>query len=873
MSSWTDNLISYKLYAPQSMSPTFTRHPLITRLNEGLDRKVTLISAPAGYGKTTLVGDWLRQLDRPAGWFSLEERDNDLIRFWQYLLAALDRSAASRLTCKLGEALALLRPGNYEPFLVQLLNTLAGWDQPLLLVLDDWHLIDNADIHGSMTSFIEYIRPSVHLCFTSRSSIRWTKARWSARDWLNEYNASDLRFSTEEIMELYRLQTGQPIQRDDAEELFNQSEGWVVGLKLLSLSGSRTLHKPSFSELASGDGVKLEQFLMEEVLQALAPKHRLLLLRLSVLHRFNLAACRLLSPESDVDEQLQELIHVNLFLIPLDEEQRWFRFHHLFGAFLRRQLLVEHPDLLAELYSKAGQWCEQEGMLEDAAEYYLTGGHYGDALRLLEQMKSLMIRRGFSTLRSWLSMIPAELLRKHSYLYFTFIYSLLWDQEPEQAELQLLQAEQYAEQASDTWSLEERDRYLGYLYYVRNFKATQYDMDMVQGLHYIRLSLQYSPRGTDLIFAAPHLPLCPSIYRSYNGKTGRHLPRGIADDFFNHMIAFMTPMHIEESIIVCYGELLYERGELEQAEARLKQGLGLSSRTPHQPEKVYVPAYLFLSRVHRARGDELQARHLLEKAEARVLAELNEPWEALILIDAELALMSIGQGDNGIAEAFGWLEKYGLASDDPISVYQLHPYTFVVRILLEACAYEEALTLSKRLMDLAEKGHRPMDLLSNQVLTAILLQRLNRPEEAILTLEDALTDAEHDDYVRIFTDQGPGAAELLVRYIQYRQKGSLRDKHAPSLVYVRRILAGFRGLDTAAGRDETALETLLTKREMMIFHCMEEGMNNPSIAERLGIGMGTLKAHINHIYSKLQVSGRVEAIRRGKELNHSSEGQ
>lgn len=471
-----------------------------------------------------------------------------------------------------------------------------------------------------------------------------------------------------------------------------------------------------------------------------------------------------------------------------------------------------------------------------------------------------MIRREFSTLRVWLSAIPERLLMQHPYLYFSYIFSLLWAHDLDQAERHLQLAEEHYELSSGSWSPEDRNRYMSYLYYVRNFKATQYDMDMVKGLEYIRLSLQHSPEGIDLIFASPQMPLSPSIYRSYNGKRGKHLPRGLSDTFFLNMIEFMTLMGLQHSVLVCYGELLYERGELEQAEQYLKFGLLEKNQALYQPEKVYVPASLFLSRISKSNQDIAQAEKWLEEAGQKALEEGAEG--AHILIEAEMAALRLERGDP--SAALEWKERYRLSADDPVSVYQLFVYIFLVRVLLETANARKAWDLSEKLYLIAVKDHRPMDALEIQVLQAMILRHESKTEQALLKLEEALKYAEPDDYVRVFADKGKQIAELLITYVQQRQKGNIRDKNAPTLAYVRKILSSCGGMADSLYPSEGALETLLTQKEHMIFRCMEDGMDNMAIAETLGIGMGTLKAHINHIYSKLQVTGRVEAINRGK---------
>ncbi|MFC5470864.1 LuxR C-terminal-related transcriptional regulator [Cohnella suwonensis] len=825
-----------------------------------MTRKATFITAPAGYGKTTLVGDWARQLNVPVGWLSLDDKDNDLIRFWKYVTKAVEQALGS-LSDQLHSAVATISPGQYEPFLVALLNELNGLQESFALVLDDWHVIDDKNIITAVSYFLEYLPSSVHICFASRTAAKFQKARWISREWIHEVRIEHLRFDLRETVDFFRICVKKELRREQIEHFLHKTEGWVTGLRLVSLYLRNGGRPAEFIRRHTGDSGRIEQFLLEEVFEALDESTQQFLMNVSILQRMNGPLCEAVAGRDGTDK-LAELAGINLFLIPLDDNREWYRFHHLFGEFLQQQQRRHSPDQTKELHRAAAVWCESQGLMEEAIDYYLAGHGFTEAIRLLEQMRSIMIRREFSTLRVWLSAIPEQLLMQHPYLYFSYIFSLLWAHDLDMAERHLQLAEQYYETSSANWSQEAKNRYLGYLYYVMNFKATQYDMDMVKGLHYIRLSLQHSPTGTDLIFASPHMPLCPSIYRSYNGKRGKHLPRGLSDTFFLNMIEFMTPMGLQHSILVCYGELMYERNELEQAEHYLKLGLQGQGQTRYQPEKVYVPAYHLLSRISKIKQDIAQAEKWLEEAGRKAMEDGVEA--ASILIEAEKAALRLDLGDS--AAAVEWQERYRISAHDPVSVYQLFVYIFLVRVLVETDNVKEAWALSEKLLLIAVKGHRPMDALEIQVLQATSLRLMGKPEQALLKLEEVLQYAEPDDYIRVFVDKGKPVAELLIEYVQQRLKGNIRDKNAPSLVYVRKILSCYGGEGVSLHPSEAALETLLTQRELMIFRCMEEGMGNTAISESLGIGKGTLKAHINRIYSKLQVTNRVEAINRGKEM-------
>lgn len=862
-SDWNDNnseILFSKIRIPLPVAQSVPRPHLIARLNESMAGKATFLIAPAGYGKTTLVGEWARQAGVPVGWLSLDEKDNDLVRFWRYVTASIER-AIGELPGSVHAAADALNPGRYEPFLVNLLNELNRLEEPLALVWDDWHLIVDPGIAASVSFFLEYLPSTVHLLFASRVAVGFAKARWLSRDWIQEFDSDQMRFDLRETVDFFRIYAGRELRREQIERCLGETEGWVTGLKLIALSwryGGRT---DAFDRGYSPAGGSLERYLMEEVFEALDEPSRRFLLDVSILQRMNGPLCEAVGGKNG-SKKLAELEDLGLFLIPMDDRKEWYRFHHLFGEFLRNRLKGQDPGRTVALFQSAAEWCERQEMLEEAVDYYLAGQQYEEAMRLLERMRSVMIRREFQAIRSWLSAIPEQMLMQRPYLYFSYIFSLLWAQDVDTAERHLRLAELHYEEASSVWRQEEKNRYLGYLYYVRNFKATQFDMDMVQGLEYIRLSLQHSPDGMDLIFASPYMPLAPSVFRSYNGKRGKHLPRGLSDDFFANMIAFMGLMGLQDLTVICYGELLYERNELDMAEKYLKQGLAGGSHGGYQPEKAYVPASLFLSRIRRAKQDVAQAEKWLEEAGARALKEGAEA--AQILLEAEMAALRLEQGD--LTAAVRWKERYKLSADDPVSVYQLYVYVFLVRVLLETGEPRAAWSLSEKLFSIAVKGHRPMDALDLQILQAMMLQCEDKNEEALLRLEEALRYAEPDDYVRVFVDKGKPVAELLAEYVRQRQKGNIRDRNAPSLSYVRKILSCYGEAGDSPNLPPAALETLLTPKEYAIFCHMEEGMDNSALADSLGISMGTLKAHINRIYSKLQAKNRLEAIKRGREL-------
>lgn len=867
MTGFDAHLLTSKLHMPTTSKEYVSRPQLLDLLDEGVQRKITYVVAPAGYGKSTLISAWAKQQQgKTIGWLSLDEGDNDPVRFWEYVTAAVD-CCRPGFAVRVRAALVSMPSDGFEPFLIRFMNELRGDKGSLYLVLDDFHLIRESSVIEAFYYLIDYLPADMHLIVAARTEAMLSKARFFSRGWAMLLDETQLRFNMRDTEEFLRLSGIRGLTGAQKEQMLQMTEGWITGLKLLLLSQGRegqSFDSAKISALPANSKL-MEQYLFEEVFQSLSAELKSFLMECSSLNRFSEPLCRAVTGRVDAGQCIELLENANLFLIPLDYGREWWRLHHLFADFLRTRLEKEQQGRVVELRRAAAAWCESQGLEEEAVDYYLAGECYEEAIRLLAKMNTFMIRREFSTLRGWLSVIPEALLWENRSLYLSYILALLMDNKPDQADLLLKQADERLALPLSEWKEGEKENLLGNLHFLRSIKATKYEMDVVDGLGHIMHSMRYIPEGSELLYASPQPQLAPTAFRNYNGKRGRHLPREVAEPLFRGMIEFFTPMNIQAQARMCYAEYLYERDELEESETELRLTLAENITNPFQPEKIYLPVYLFLSRLYRARQDPEEALRWLEEAAAEAVARKasDDIW---LYLDAEHAVIQMEHGR--LQTAAEWRDKYRLSSKDPVSVYLLFPYILLLRVLIAEEKYDEAYPLSIKLLQVSEKGHRPMDALEVQILQAMMHRRTGKTEHALLMLEEALGYAEPDGYIRIFLDKGWEVASLLNEYVMYRKKGHMGgDRSLPTLAFVRRVLLGFGDqVISVPSASEVSLETLLTEREYMIYAKMAEGLNNKEIAAELGIGMGTLKSHINHIYGKLQVRNRVEALRRGKEL-------
>ncbi|RJE87595.1 helix-turn-helix transcriptional regulator [Paenibacillus sp. 1011MAR3C5] len=866
MTGFDAHLLTSKLYMPTPSKEYVTRPRLLALLDEGVQHKITYVIAPAGYGKSTLISAWAKQQQGKAiGWLSLDEGDNDPVRFWEYVTAAVD-CCRPGFAGRVRAALASMPSEGFEPFLIRFMNELRGDKGGLCLILDDFHLIREPSVMEAFFYLIDYLPADVHLIAAARTGAALSKARFFSRGWAMRLDETQLRFNLGDTEEFLHRSGVRGLTGAQKEQMLRMTEGWITGLKLLLLSqgGEGQSFDPAKINALPANGKLMEQYLFEEVFQSLSAELKSFLMECSSLNRFSEPLCRAVTGREDAGRCIESLEYANLFLIPLDHGREWWRLHHLFGDFLRARLEKERQGRVSELRRAAATWCESQGLEEEAVDYYLAGSCYEEAVRLLAKMNTFMIRREFSTLRGWLSVIPEALLWENRSLYLSYILALLMDNKPDQANMLLRQADERLSDPLSVWKEGEKESLLGNLHFLRSIKATKYEMDVVDGLGHIMHSMRYIPEGSELLYASPQPQLAPTAFRNYNGKRGKHLPREVAEPLFRGMIEFFTPMNIQAQARICYAEYLYERDELEESEMELRLTLTENIGNPFQPEKIYLPVYLFLSRLYRARQDPEEALRWLEEAAAEAVARKasDDIW---LYLDAEHAVIEMEHGR--LQAAVEWREKYGLTSEDPVSVYLLFPYILLLRVLIAEENYDEAYRLSLKLLKVSEKGHRPMDALEVQILQAMMHRKTGKTEHALLTLEEALGYAEPDGYIRVFLDKGLDVASLLNEYVKYRKRGHMGDRSLPALAFVRRVLLGFGDPSISVpSSGEVSLEALLTEKEYLIYARMAEGLNNKEIAAELGIGMGTLKSHINHIYGKLQAGSRVEALRRGKEL-------
>jgi LuxR family maltose regulon positive regulatory protein len=914
-----DSLLQTKLYLPQRFTgrprPSFIPRPrLIEKLNAGLDGKLTLVSAPAGFGKTTLVAEWLSnfrlaiddlRLADPqnrqsfglrsvrtkskivtlkSSWLSLDQDDNDLARFLTYLIAALQTVEAT-----IGQtAVSLLQSHQAPPaetILTLLINDLNRLEGRLVLALDDYHLIANPAIHTALVFLLEHLPPQLHLVIGSRSDPPLVLSRWRARSELTEIRTADLRFTTAEAAIFLRQMVNYPLSAAQVAALTRRTEGWPAGLRLASLSLREMDAAAATHFIADFSGTHhyVLAYLLEEVLQRQPPVVQQFLRHTSILDRLTASLCEALTGLAEAQTILTDLAAHNVFLAPLDETGQWFRYHALFAEALQARLQEAQPEILPELHRRATGWYAANGLTDRAVAHALAAHDMDTAAALIDETAERLWSEGrLATLLSWLNTLPETLVLERPHLCLLHAWVLfLHDRWPEaeqrvQAARRLLDGLPPADPQSRRWR--------GQLAAVHGAMAA-HQQEPAQTVARMQAALDDLPPDDTLWRHVAAIGL--GLAQLAQGNTG-----AAADTFLQAAeaceeqhelyLAFAAWWHRLEA---CWGhgrlhdvaaalrrlEALADSDKEQSLALRANAAVGfgmlayewndlaLAERLLHNalPQlwpggqpRVVLQAYLALARLHQARGDADQMEQALEQAE-QLVRRFNLVAEQEMTA-AIAARLWLAQGDRAAAQR--WRHNSRITADDPADFRREVAHLTLVRLLLAQGGANEALTLLARLLATAEGAERGGSIIEISLLQALALAQQGRPEQAHLALDRALALAEPEGYARIFLAEGGPLAALLARI-------------TPRTAYVAHLLTQLEEGKASGPVAGTPLLDSLTPREVEILRLVAAGATNQQIADHLVVSVGTVKGHLNHILSKLEARNRTEAVARARALN------
>ncbi|MBN2387782.1 MAG: AAA family ATPase [Anaerolineales bacterium] len=864
------SLVATKLVTPSLRAGMVPREHLLDRLTAGLDGRLILVSASAGFGKTSLVVDWLHQAGLQAAWLTLEAGENDPVRFWSYLVAALQAVWPA-----LGqEALAMLKavpPVPLEASLTALINDLANRaDQngPRVLVLDDLHLVSAAPIHQGLAFLVEHLPEGLKLVLITRTDPPLPLPRLRARQQLTELRTADLRFTAHETADFLIQQMKLPLSETAISALEKRTEGWISGLRMAALSLQHNPDPDQFIRAFTGSNRHILDYLLEEVLQHEPAEVQQFLLTTSILNRLSGPLCDALTGSGDGQRMLEHIDTANLFLVALDQERRWYRYHPLFAELLRTQLEKSRPDEIASLHRRAAEWFEARGDFDEAVRHSLTARDFLEAARLIERVAlDLLGRSEVGTLIGWLRALPEQALRTRPWLCVVDAWMLILTGQAAAIEARLDQAEEAVRAAQDLPEV-DAGRIRAYA------AAIRAQVTFIQGgapaaIAFARAALVGLGSADHVISATTatilgagyaYLADFPSAVAAFEKAKAISLAGG---NPFNAMVAssalaqisvvhgrlkdahqiyqdglrlagrsaFMAPGYTYAGL----ADVLREWNQLDLALEYATQGVELC-RQIGQAE-ILMTAYTALAKVQFGRGEWEAALATLE--EARQVASEISAWslDTILILQARVRL---ARGD--LESATTWAESGGYRVDEPASFHREQGLLTLARIQMARGKNGQAAPLLARLRQDAEQASRLGSLVEICFLQALNFQAQSDTRQARAALEKALALAEPEGFTRVFLDEGAAGLRLL-----------------------RQLAPHARVLPEAGTATPAGLIEPLSARELEVLRLLGAGLSNPQIADRLVVSLNTVKAHVKNIFRKLGVHNRSQAILAGRE--------
>jgi LuxR family maltose regulon positive regulatory protein len=946
-------ILRTKLFV-QPMRPELVPRPrLIQRLDAGLSRKLTLLSAPAGCGKTTLLSEWVAHLQpstfeyqqrpvdgsipREAGraenqaskpqyriaWLSLDESDNDLARFLSYFAAAL-ATAEAAIKQQMPAAPQAMQLLQVESSLAALINEIASMQDHVVLVLDDYHVIKLQAIHDAMTFLLDHLPPQMHLILATRADPPLPLPRLRARGHLTELRQNDLRFTSDEAAAFLNNVMGLGLSAKDVAALEARTEGWIAGLQMAALSlqghSPHSVARSEFVRAFTGSHRFVLDYLVEEVLEQQRPALQEFLLKTSILERLSGPLCDAVLDIGDLgleatDDQylipnlqspsqqiLEHFEAANLFIVPLDHERHWYRYHRLFSDLLRKRLWQTSHELVPELHRRASAWHEHQGLTAEAIDHALAAQDLERAAILIEDnVEATMMRSEVTTFLNWVEKLPDELVRTHPTLAFFHTWALAmsgWSLEvveqrlqdiaraqdaPEgtammagrmaalRAYLMLFQADvdraaELGRQAME--HLPDSDLFLRSIVAWILSQARLADGDLQDGSQALREVARMSQEIGNPLIAVP--ALCHQA--KLQVRQGRlHQAR----ETLEQALQWATDpqgrrLPIGSKALIGLGELEREWNDLEVAADYLEEGIELAKQWS---ELSAFDAYFPLARVRLAQGDVRAAREALETARQMALKSKITEIDDLVA-DLQQAHFLASQGE--FEKVMCWAEKRGLVpslsqeqcldlsqGQDYVSAHlRKYEQLVLVRLFILRRQSAQALSLLEPLLAHARRVGRIDLTIQIQILTAMACQVEGQDAEAMAALGEALSLAEPGGYLRIFLDEGEPMAGLL------RQAASRGI--APA--YVAKLLVAFgrpESVEMEAEASHPRAQPLiepLSERELEVLRMLATGLSNPEIAGELVVAVSTVRSHCKSIYGKLNVHKRWDAVQRAQEL-------
>lgn len=870
-------LLATKLFVPQPDPNLVERAFLTERLESGFHAKLTLLSAPAGFGKTTLLSQWISQHKGRIAWLSLDKADADPTIFVQYLIAAL-RSVVPDIG---REALGSLHsePLPVDLIFTSLMNEIAELSDTLLLVLDDYHLIENETIHTITRFLIEHSPPQFQLIIATRVDPPFPLAKWRVRNELNEVRIADLSFNRLEISLFLSRIIDLKLADHEISVLENRTEGWIAGLQLAALSLQNCEDIPSFIKGFAGTDRHIVDYLAEEVLHRQPDHIQRFLLQTSILDQMSSELCDYLTKRNDSRQILIDLDNDNLFTIPLDTTRSWYRYHHLFADLLRQRLQYTDSSSVSRLHSRASKWYENNNLVDNAIDHALAACDYGGAAVLIGNLSDTAWEfERKSRLFQWFEVLPKEFIHERPNLCFFSAWVLIENAKFIEAERRLQQVEKMIHIGNETFSTPELQ---GKVAAMRAFMETG-QLDAHKIIELVQKALELLPEDSVIWRANTFLTLgvgqtiLGDLYSAINafsqakekskeaGHTHLYLRSNFwlatrykfagqllrAMDICQELLFIVKEKGIEKSIAgaavqVLHADLLYEMNQLNDATQLMRENIQIIERSQDVTQQGY--SYYVMMRILTAQNDIPGAEEFINKVEELKRSSGLHLW-GTHLTDSWRARVWLLKGEN--SKVASWLDELKInTGEQPQSALHELGYIVLARFLIINDKVDETLPLLDRLLQSQEKGGRILLQLETLLVKAQGLLKQGDLQQALQMTRDAVLLAEPGGYIRVFVDERQPVFDLLEKL--------LGEKNNPRQ-FLKKLLTESQLSKHVTVNNNMAEQ--LSEREIEVLRCTAAGLSNKKITEELFISMSTVKTHLRNIYNKLGVNSRTQAL-------------
>lgn len=879
-------LLATKLHIPSLRPEIVARPKLIERINNGLAQKLTLISAPAGFGKTTLLCAWCEQSPHTVCWVTLDHNDNDVTHFWLYLIAGIQKIRPA-FGENLISALQTSQQLPQENYINGFINELDGIQKPFVLVLEDFHAIENPTIHNIIARLLFQLPEKMHLVISTRSDPPLPVSNLRALGALNELRSADLRLTLEEAQIFLNRVMDLDLPDGDIQLLESRTEGWIVGLQLAALSMQNKLDKHTFIKNLAGDNRYIADYLVEEVLKQQSPDVQQFLLQTCLLDYLNSSLCEAVTKREDCDQMLLKLEKSNLFILPMDDKRVWFRYHNLFSDLLRVRINQSQPELMKSLHQRACLWFEAHQLPREAINHAFATGDLERATALIESNAIKLIAHGeIQTAVKWLDRLPAELREARPWLSIARAWAMVGAGQLSIVEAELLKAE------SVLGGKPQEQRIVGHVATIRACVAGM-GGDQPRAFKFARTAMQNLPetdfnaRGMAGILLGLALRWRGDLQASIQAYSMAEEAGRKAGDYF---VTIFSLCYQGYALLLCgqlrqshdtliraldYAEkstrlggwqppiaglahaflsgVLLEWNDLEQALVHAQLGLELSNQWGHA--HAILDSYFFIISCLLATGAYNQAREAI--FEAKRIATAVSEMQSMVIANLEIEL-DIAMGDVG--HAYHEIACMGIDAGDDIPFQWLDHYLALAKTLHADNKPERAIPLLEHLLKTAKESGAGGRVIEIVTLLALAHYQQGDDDRASGLMDQALRLAEPEGFTHSIIRYGPPIDKLLrmaaARGVSPEYIGKLLTE-----LETKVTLGRMKGLSANATQIEP-----LSERELQVLRLLVAGQSSTEVAGELVIAVGTARTHIKHIYRKLGVHKRLQAVEKAKSL-------